>query len=84
MGDILQFITSDAGVAVAWFCSVGSTLYAIFLKRKNAALKLSISSINMNKTTSDESADNSTKSVTQNAEKSVYTDKNIGDINIQM
>lgn len=81
MSDILSFFTSSFATTIAWLCTVGSTLYAFILKRENSRLKLSISNITQ---TTDQSRDNSSRNVTQNADKAVYTDKNVGDININM
>lgn len=81
MNDILSFFTSGLATTIAWLCTVGSTLYALILKRENSRLKLSISNITQ---TTDQSSDNSSRNVTQNADKAVYTDKNVGDININM
>lgn len=81
MDEILSIFASDLAVAIAWLCTVGSTLYALILKRENSRLKLSVS--NTTKTV-DQSSDNSSRNVSQNADKAVYTEKNVGDININM
>jgi hypothetical protein len=81
MDEVLQLFTSDLAVAIAWLCTVGSTLYSLILKRENSRLKLTISNTTQ---TLDQSSENSLRSVTQNADKAVYTEKNVGDMNINM
>ena len=81
MDDFLSFFTSDLAVAIAWSCTVGSTLYALILKRQNSRLKLSVSNTTQ---AVDQSTDNSVRNVAQNADKAVYTEKNVGDMNINM
>lgn len=79
MGSIIEFVKSDIGVALAWICTVGSTLFAVFTSKKNRQLKVKVGEIN-----NDLATDNSQDSVTQNGKKNVYTKNNSGGMNIDM
>jgi len=79
MDNILEFLMSDIGVAVAWFCTVGSAFYSVLKVRENKSLKLKIQNYK-----STISTDKSQDTVTQNGEKSIYTKNNSGGMNINM
>lgn len=79
MESFIEFVTSDIGVALAWVCTVGSTVFAVLTKKKNEQLKIKIDQITNTFTT-----DNSQDSVAQNGQKNVYTKNNSGGINIDM
>lgn len=79
MESIIEFVKSDIGVALAWICTMGSTLFAVITSKKNRQLKIKIGEINNNS-----EIDNSQDSVTQNGQKNVYTKNNSGGMNIDM
>lgn len=75
--ELFDFVKSDIGVALAWICTVGSTISAIVMRNKNKDLRLQIKNFRDN-------IDNSQDKITQHGEKSIYTKNNSGDINIDM
>ncbi|GEB70089.1 hypothetical protein PC2016_1664 [Pseudoalteromonas carrageenovora] len=77
MEHLIEFVKSDIGVSLAWLCSVGSTIYAIFSSKKNKELKIKIQQITNN-------TDNSKDSVNQHGQKNVYTKNNSGGMKIDM
>lgn len=79
MDPFLELIKSDLGVAIAWICTVGSTVFAMIKVRENRILKVRINSMT-NISTNDRSQD----SITQNGQKNIYTKYNSGDMNIKM
>ncbi|MEC8327789.1 MAG: hypothetical protein VX100_17100 [Pseudomonadota bacterium] len=79
MDTFIEFVKSDIGVALAWLCSVGSTLFAVITSQKNKQLKIKIRDITNNST-----IDNSQDSVMQNGQKNVYTKNNSGGMKIDM
>ena len=79
MDTFIEFVKSDIGVALAWLCSVGSTLFAVITSKKNKQLKIKIRDITNNST-----IDNSQDSVMQNGQKNVYTKNNSGGMKIDM
>lgn len=74
MNAFIEFVKSDVGVALAWICTVGSTLFAIITSKKNKKLKIKNSS----------TVDNSQDSVVQSGQKNVYTKRNSGGMRIDM
>ena len=79
MDNFIEFVKSDIGVALAWLCTVGSTLFAVITSKKNKQLKIKIGEITNNST-----VDNSQDSVMQNGQKNVYTKNNSGGMKIDM
>jgi|GEM_PF-7025574 hypothetical protein len=79
MNAFIEFVKSDVGVALAWICTVGSTLFAIITSKKNKKLKIKNSEI-INSST----VDNSQDSVVQSGQKNVYTKRNSGGMRIDM
>jgi len=79
MEHLIEFVKSDIGVSLAWICSVGSTVYAIFYSKKNKQLKIQIGQI-----TNENNTDNSKDSVNQHGQKNVYTKNNSGGMKIDM
>jgi len=79
MEHLIEFVKSDIGVSLAWLCTVGSAIYAIFSSKKNKELKIKIEQI-----TNKHNTDNSKDSVNQQGQKNVYTKNNSGGMKIDM
>ena len=76
---IYNLIKSDLGVAIAWICTVGSTIFSILKHKENKSLKGKVENIN-----SSVLSDNGQDSVVQEGEKNVYTKHNSGGMKINM
>ena len=79
MEPILDFVKSDVGVAIAWLCTVGSTIFAIVTAKENRTLKVRI-----HKSVNNATTDNSKDTISQTGDKNVYTKNNSGGMNIKM
>lgn len=76
---IYDLFKSDLGVAIAWICTVGSTIFSILKQKENKSLKVKIENIS-----SSVLAENGQDSVVQEGEKNVYTKHNSGGMKINM
>jgi len=76
---IYDLVKSDFGVAIAWLCTVGSTIFSILKQKENKLLKVKIENISSSLHT-----DNGQDSVVQEGEKNVYTKHNSGGMKINM
>lgn len=85
----LDFIKSDLGVAISWFCGVAGFAYGLFQKKETQRVRLEmnvlINQAKINKSSGNvEVVDGGGDSVSQFGDKSIYTKNNSGGMHIKM
>ena len=85
----LDFIKSDLGVAISWFCGVAGFAYGFFQKKETQRVRMEmnvlINQAKIKKTSENlEVVDGGGDSVSQVGDKNIYTKNNSGGMNIKM
>lgn len=85
----LDFIKSDLGVAISWFCGVAGFAYGVFQKKETQRVRMEMSVLinqsKIKKTSGNlEVVDGGGDSVSQVGDKSIYTKNNSGGMHIKM
>jgi len=78
MDAVFEFLKSDIGVAIAWVCTVGSTILGFVKVKEVKALKLKIKSLEINISNLGDDI------VSQSGQGNIYTKQNSGGMNIKM